>query len=82
MQLIYNYHGNIMLTLLFINPSKFDTWHYGDVWGIFFLENLISTIYYDCSFYMVLDCDKWHSQNFPLGILIEFWKNYFKNIFT
>ncbi len=30
MQIVYNYHGNIMLTLLFINPSNFNTWHYGD----------------------------------------------------
>jgi hypothetical protein len=42
-QLICNYHGNVMLTSFFINPSKFDTWHYEEFWVIF-LEILISTI--------------------------------------
>jgi hypothetical protein len=32
MQLVYNYHGNVMLMLLFISPSKFDMWHYVDFW--------------------------------------------------
>jgi hypothetical protein len=32
MQLIYNYHGNVMLMLLLISPSKFNMWHYGDFW--------------------------------------------------
>jgi hypothetical protein len=38
MQLISNYHGNIMMT--FINPSKSNTWHYGNFWVkiIFFLK--------------------------------------------
>jgi hypothetical protein len=41
---------------------------------IFFFEILISTIHYDCSFYMVLNYDTWHSWKLPHGILIEFWK--------
>jgi hypothetical protein len=32
MQLVYNYNGNIMLTIFFVDPSKFDMWHYGDFW--------------------------------------------------
>jgi hypothetical protein len=47
MQLICNYHGDINLTSIFIDPLKFDTWHYGD-----FLVNFFpfSTIHYNCSF--------------------------------
>jgi len=30
MQLVCNYNGNIIFMLLFIDPSKSDTWHYGD----------------------------------------------------
>jgi hypothetical protein len=32
MQLVYIYHGDVMLMLLFISPSKSDMWHYGDFW--------------------------------------------------
>jgi hypothetical protein len=32
MQLVCNYYGSVMLTSFFINPSKFDSWHYGDFW--------------------------------------------------
>jgi hypothetical protein len=28
MQLLYDYNRNVMLTLFFIHPSKFNTWHY------------------------------------------------------
>jgi hypothetical protein len=48
------------------------------IFGWIFFEILISAIYYDCSFYMVLDCNKWHNQKFPCGILIEFWKKKIK----
>jgi hypothetical protein len=30
MQLPYDYNHNVMLTLFFIHPSKFNTWHYED----------------------------------------------------
>jgi hypothetical protein len=40
-----------------------------------FFEILISIIHYDYSFIMVLDYDRWHNQNLPRGILIEFWKH-------
>jgi hypothetical protein len=30
MQLICNYHGNVMLMLFVIDPSTFNMWHYGD----------------------------------------------------
>jgi hypothetical protein len=38
MQLICNYHGNVIM--MFIDPSKSNTWHYGDFWVkiIFFLK--------------------------------------------
>jgi len=36
-QLVCNYHSNVMLTSLFIDPSKFDTWPCGD-----FLAKLFS----------------------------------------
>jgi hypothetical protein len=49
MQLVCNYHGNVMLTSFFINPSKYDTWHYGDFLVCFF-EILISTIDHNHSF--------------------------------
>ncbi len=74
MQLVCNYYGNVMLTSFFINPSKSNTWHYGGFWMNFFFLILMSTIHYDCSFIVVLDCDTWHSQKLPSGILIEFWK--------
>jgi hypothetical protein len=46
MQLICNYHGNVMMT--FINSSKSNTWHYGNFWvKLFSFWNLISTIHYD-----------------------------------
>jgi len=64
-----------MLMSFFIDPSKFNTRH--QLWkilGEFFFEILISTVHYDCSFIMVLNCDMWNSQNFPCGILIENWK--------
>jgi hypothetical protein len=32
MQLVYNHHGDVMLTLLFIDPSKFNTRHYEGFW--------------------------------------------------
>jgi hypothetical protein len=63
-QLICNYHGNIMLTSHGIM---------GD-FGCFFFKILISTIHYDCSFIMVLNCNMWDGQKLPCGILIEFWK--------
>jgi hypothetical protein len=34
MQLICNYHGDIMLMLTFIDPSTFDMWYYEDFWVI------------------------------------------------
>jgi hypothetical protein len=40
----------------------------------FLFEILISTIHYDCSFYMVFYYDMWHSKNLPHDILIEFWR--------
>jgi hypothetical protein len=49
-QLVCNYHGNVMLTSFFINPSKYDTWHYGDFLVIFFFEISISTIHHDYAF--------------------------------
>jgi hypothetical protein len=76
MQLVYNYHGNNMLKLLYINPSIFNMWHYGDFRVKISFEILISTIHYHCSFYMVLDCDIWCNQKLPLGILIEIWYMY------
>jgi hypothetical protein len=69
MQLVCNYHGNIMLTSFFIGPSKFDTWHYG-IFGWNFFKILISSIHYDYSLIMVFDCDMWDSQKLPCGILI------------
>jgi hypothetical protein len=30
MQLVCNYNGKIIFMLPFIDPSKFDMWHYGD----------------------------------------------------
>jgi hypothetical protein len=36
MQSVCNYHGNVMLTSFFINPSKSNTWHYGGFWMNFF----------------------------------------------
>jgi hypothetical protein len=59
MQLVCNYHGNVMLMLLFINPSK--KIHVA-LWGFlgkkyFLFEILIFTIHHDYSFYMVL---LWH----------------------
>jgi hypothetical protein len=54
MQLVCNHHGNVMLMLLFINPSKFNMWHYEGFWvELFFFEILISTIHYDYSSYIV-----------------------------
>jgi len=41
MSLLFNYHGYIMLTLLFINPSKSNTCHHWDFWmNIFFFGNI------------------------------------------
>jgi len=60
LQLPWQHHSNV-------------TWHYGGLWMIYFLI-LISTIHYDHSFIMVLDCDTWGGQKLPCGILIEFWK--------
>jgi hypothetical protein len=42
---ICNYNGNVMLMLFFIDPSKFDMWHYGDFWVkiIFFLKYWFSS---------------------------------------
>jgi hypothetical protein len=57
MQLVCNYHGNIMLMSFFIDLSKFNRWHYGDFWMNFFLTS-ISTIHYGCSIIMVLNYDK------------------------
>jgi hypothetical protein len=75
MQLVCNYNGNVML-MLFSSIHKQLT---HSIMGIFgwkqlFFEILISTIHYDYSFYMVLDCDSWCNQNFPCGMLIEFWE--------
>jgi len=79
MQLVCNYHGNVMLMSFFINSSKFDMLHHCNFWmKIMIFEILISTIHYDCSFMMVLNCEMWHSQKLPCGILIEFFK---KNLF-
>jgi len=36
MQLVYNYHDNVMLTLFFIDPSKSNLWYHEDFWMIFF----------------------------------------------
>jgi hypothetical protein len=34
MQLVCDYHGIVMMMSIFINPSKFDMWHYGIFWVI------------------------------------------------
>jgi hypothetical protein len=49
------------------------------LWGIFsendfFFEILISTIHYDCSFYMVLYYDTWCNWKLSHDVFIEFWK--------
>jgi hypothetical protein len=69
-QLICNYRGNVMLTSFFIDPSKFDTWHYEDFWVIFwkywFPPSLWLFIYNGFRFWYM------PQQKLPRGILIEF----------
>jgi len=65
-QLICNYHGNVMLTSFFINPSKFDTWHYEEFLGDFF-GNIDLHHHYDCSFIMLLDFDTCHNKSFHVA---------------
>jgi hypothetical protein len=70
LQLICNYHGNVML-ILFHQSIKF--WHVAlwgfFVWKLLFFEILIPTIHYDCCMYSY--CDMCHSLKLPHHILIE-----------
>jgi hypothetical protein len=68
-----NYHDNVMLTLLLIDYQNLTHNTMGIFWWMFF-ETSISTIHYDCSFYMAFNYHKGLSQNLPRGILIETWK--------
>jgi hypothetical protein len=47
----------------------------------FIIQTLILAIHYEHSFWMVLNCDIWRNQNFPLGILVVFWKKNQMNIY-
>jgi len=46
-----------------------------------FFRILISIVYYDYSFSVVLDYDTWHNQKLPCGILTEFWKQIYIYIY-
>ncbi len=62
-----------MLMLFFINPSKSNMWHYGNLLVIFF-DILIFIIHYDCSFCMVLDYEAQYGQKLSHDILNEDYK--------
>jgi hypothetical protein len=75
MQLVYNYMVmSCWCHFSLIHQNLTQGINYGKFWVNFFFEILISTVHYDCSFIMVLNCDMWNSQNLPCGILIENWK--------